>query len=447
MREPDGMDRSISRNTTVFVELCSGVDFEMSSDARKKQAAAQLPSPLTEAIVRNARAELSLGEWGLLEQCITCYGSQRMSASDLLFFAKTMAPRSTTLAELFRKPAAPAPVERAPALDQGASADDMACLLELSRTMTAEYLGKEACLNDTSELTMSSISDLPAPAEPAPTKPLSTQRPPAEKLRYQKEQRELLERFNRLVYFDQLIESKMQEQKKVASSDDTAEPMPRTPPRLETRRSSLQLNTAREEEPVPLRIQAPTKPPEMQRPTLIQLLRQSEEIQAKQDNQDHHNDTEGMGVLAEMIELKKQLKMKMSVADEKDFGQYYKGHVTLKSLATQAKGEDAILSLSDGNLSLVGGAELDQMLLSMPCSHVVLQPVPGHDNCIHFKTTKKNDKTAGLIIVLPSRLIRDKWLAASCSMDIKIEKWHATPGMSRECSRGTSKAALLRWLS
>jgi len=189
---------------------------------------------------------------------------------------------------------------------------------------------------------------------------------------------------------------------------------------LKTQRSSLPLDTAREEEPVPLRIQAPTKPPEMQRPTLIQLLRQSKEIQTKQDNQDHHNDTEGMGVQAEQIELKKQLKMKMSVAEENDFGQYYKGHVTLKSLATEANGEDAILSLSDDYLSLVGGADLDQMILSMPCSHVVLQPVPGHDNCIHFKTSQKNDKTAGLIIVLPSRLIRDKWLAASCSMDIKI---------------------------
>jgi len=281
------------------VRLCSRGDFESSFDERKKQAAAQLPTPLTEAIVRSARAELSQGERGSLEQCIACYGGQRMSAVDLLSFVKTMAPRSTTLAGLFRKPVAPAPVE----LDEGASADDMACLFELSRAMTVEDFSEKALSDDMLELMKSGTSDLPAPAKHTPTKPLATQRPALDILRQQKEQRELLERYNRLVHFDQLIESKIQDQKKVASSDDTAEPMPRTPPRSETRRSSLQFETVRQKIPVPLRIQAPPKPSETQRPTPIQLLGQSKEIRAKQDNQEQHNNNKAMEMLAELIKL------------------------------------------------------------------------------------------------------------------------------------------------
>jgi len=426
-----------ARSAEYFDRLCSSDDYESNFDARKNQAAAQLPAPLTEAIVRNARAELSQGEWGSLEQCIACYGSQSMSASDLLFCAKTMAPRSKTLAEVFGKHAPPAVALP----EDAASADDMASLFALSRAPTTEDLGEEASLDDMAELmAMSGMSALPAPAEPAPTtKPLKTQRPPADTMCRLTEQRELLERYNQLVHFDQWIEKQM------VFSDDTEEPLddipamsehaqpkpnrktpPRTPPGSYTQRSRLWTVYEDSEELVPVApmgIQAPTKASETQRPTPIQLLRQSTEIRAKHDNQEHYNDNTSMGVLAELIELKKQLQTKMSLADEKESGQYYKGHVTLKSLATQAKGEDAVLSLSDGNLSLVGGADLNQTLLSMPCSHVVLEPVPGHDNCIHFKTTKKNDKTAGVIIVLPSRSIRDEWLAASSSMDIKIEKW------------------------
>ena len=505
-----------------FERLCSSDDSESNFDARKKQAAAQLPAPLTEAMVRSARAELSQGERDLLEQCITCYNSQRMSAADLLSCAKTMAPHSETLAELFRKSAAPQSIEL---LDDEASADDMASLFVLSRASTTEDLGEEASLDDMAELmAMSGKSTLlPAPAEPEPTtKPLETQRPPADTmcklteqrellerynrlvhfgqwiekqmvfsndtkeplddipamsalpataepaptmlskqsppadtLRHCMEQRELLERYNRFVHLGQLMESKIQEPRferriqsqmqeaeiQMTSSHDTEDPMTmsdvptmfdsaqptlkcKTLPRSGTQQSRL--STIYEKEPVPvvpLHIPAPTKAPEMQRPTPIQLLRQSKKMQAKQDIQGQQNDNKGMGVLAELIELKKQLQTMMSVADEKESGQYYKGHVMLKNLATQAKGEDAILSLSDGNLSLVGGADLNETLLSMSFSHVVLGTVPGHDNCIHFKTTKKKDKTDGVIIVLPSRSIRDEWLAASSSMDIKIEKW------------------------
>jgi len=137
------------------------------------------------------------------------------------------------------------------------------------------------------------------------------------------------------------------------------------------------------------------------------------------------------------------------MVDEKDSGQYFEGHVMLKSLVTQATGDDAVLSLSDSKLSLVGGAELDQTLLSIPFSHVVLEPVPCHDNCILFKTSKKNDKPSGVTIVLPSRSIRDDWLAASSSMNIKIEKWRTTLGMScvEKPLNSTGAIQVIRWLS
>jgi len=84
-------------NAKVFDRLCSGVNYEtervyyataanrekgagISFGVNKKQSA-ELPAPLTEAIVCNARAELSQGEWGSLEQYIACYVSQRMSAA------------------------------------------------------------------------------------------------------------------------------------------------------------------------------------------------------------------------------------------------------------------------------------------------------------------------------------------------------------------------------
>jgi len=130
-----------------------------------------------------------------------------------------------------------------------------------------------------------------------------------------------------------------------------------------------------------------------------------------------------------------------------------KGQVTLKGVATGAKTAPAVLSLSAaGKLSLVGGAELHQTLLSIPFSHVLLELVPDHDNCIHLKANKEHDDTAGVIIVLPTRSIRDLWLSTSSHMGIRIDNWSASPDMSRDwtperplCATGT--LPLVRWLS
>jgi len=130
-----------------------------------------------------------------------------------------------------------------------------------------------------------------------------------------------------------------------------------------------------------------------------------------------------------------------------------KGQVALKGVATQAETISAVLTLSaGGNLSLVGGAELDEEFLSMPFSHVLLEPVPDHDNCIHLKAKKKNDDTAGIIIVLPTSSIRDLWLTVSKGMKIKIDKWRYSPDMSRDWTPERPLSAngalpLARWLS
>ena len=84
--------------------------------------------------------------------------------------------------------------------------------------------------------------------------------------------------------------------------------------------------------------------------------------------------------------------------------------VTLKGVVTQAKGIDAVLGLSGGNLSLVvvggGGRDLDQTLLTMPFSCVLLEPVPHHDTCIYLKVEMGTNSSAGacdtIVIILPS---------------------------------------------
>jgi len=90
---------------------------------------------------------------------------------------------------------------------------------------------------------------------------------------------------------------------------------PRTPPRTATQMSRLW--TIHEEEPVvvaPQRLRAASQPLEMQRPSPIQLLRKQNQIRAKQEEQDRLNDANRIGVLAELIELKRQLEMKSANA-------------------------------------------------------------------------------------------------------------------------------------
>jgi len=359
----------------------------LGSSEEKVAQETQLPFPLTVAVLCEAQKELSHGARGLLEQCMACYSTQRMSADDLLSCIKMMAPLSKTFTALFRtpaKPSAPAPSATLDVVEEEET-DDMSCLFVLSRASTeiAEDCGEEASPDDMTVLmAMSGVSIMPAPAQPAP---------------WEREKSELLERYNRLVLFDQLIDSKMQE----------------------LRFDRLIESKTREQQcAMPVKFPAPKTLPQKER----------------------HHGLMASQALAELIDLKMQLQMNAHAPFPKRHHMPTKGKVTLKGVATQAKGTDAVLSLSGGSLSLVvvggGGGELDQTLLSMPFSCVLLEPVLHHDTCIHLKAKMKKKSSAGacdtVVIVLPSRSIRDMWLAASSEMDIKIEKWRVPDHMSSE---------------
>ena len=391
------------RHPAVGDRLCSREDLTASFGKHTKAAqAARLPAPLTEAVLCEARKELSEGARGSLEQCVACYSTHRMSAADLLSCIKMMAPLSKTFTVLFQtpaKPSTPAPNATLNVVEEEET-DDMSCMFVLSRASTeiSQDCGEQASPDDMTVLmAMGGVSVMPAPAQPAP---------------WEREKNELLERYNRLVLFDQLIDSKMQE----------------------LRFDRLIESKTREEQcAMPVKSPAPQTPPQKER----------------------HHGLMASQALAKLIDLKMQLKMKAdtslcqstnSAKSDTPFAfpqrqpMPTRGKVTLKGVATQVKGTDAVLSLSGGSLSLVvvggGGGEENQTLLSMPFSCVLLEPVLHHDTCIHLKAKMKKNSSAGacdtVVIVLPSRSIRDMWLVASSEMDIKIEKWRVPDHMSSD---------------
>ena len=191
------------RHPEVGDRFCSSEDFTASVWARKTNAAQQswLPAPLTQAVLCEAQKELSQGACGALEQCVACYNTQRMSASDLLSCVQMMAPLSKTFAALFRKPAklsALAPSTMLDVVEEEVS-DDMPGLFVLSRAPTdlAEECGDEASPDDMAILmAISGVPIMPAPAQPTP---------------WEREKSELLEHYKRLVLFDKLVDSKIQE--------------------------------------------------------------------------------------------------------------------------------------------------------------------------------------------------------------------------------------------
>jgi len=137
--------------------------------------------------------------------------------------------------------------------------------------------------------------------------------------------------------------------------------------------------------------------------------------------------------LAELIDMKMQVQMKSDTSLSKGTNSAYSDpplvspdqgrgrprlgptmvKVTLKGVATQAKGIDAVLDLSGGSLSLVvvggGGRDLDQTLLTMPFSCILYEPVPQYDTCMYLKVDMGENSSAGacdtIVIILPSRRV------------------------------------------
>lgn len=93
-----------------------------------------------------------------------------------------------------------------------------------------------------------------------------------------------------------------------------------------------------------------------------------------------------------------------------------RGHVIIKARPSQERGLPVFLCLERGYLSLQGGSELDDELLSMSFDRVVISLVSGHDNmfrimvdCDTTRQGSNDDAVDRIIIALPDTSTRDKW--------------------------------------
>ena len=73
------------------------------------------------------------------------------------------------------------------------------------------------------------------------------------------------------------------------------------------------------------------------------------------------------------------------------------GHVTIKTRTSQLTGFAALLCIESGFISVVGGAELDDTILSMPLRYAELKVVPGHENLLELKVKNPDAKPNGIL--------------------------------------------------
>jgi hypothetical protein len=88
---------------------------------------------------------------------------------------------------------------------------------------------------------------------------------------------------------------------------------------------------------------------------------------------------------------------------------------------SQQTGFAAVLRIEEGFLSVIGGAELDDTVISMPLPYAELKVVPGHDNVLELKVKTPNGKPNGIFVVVSDCLVRDGWLEAFSAVGVKIE--------------------------
>ena len=96
-------------------------------------------------------------------------------------------------------------------------------------------------------------------------------------------------------------------------------------------------------------------------------------------------------------------------------------HVAVKTRASQQAGFAAVLRIEKGFLSVIGGAELDDTILSMPLPYAELKVVPGHDNVLELKVRTLGAKPNGILVVVSDCSVRDRWLEAFSAVGVKIE--------------------------
>jgi hypothetical protein len=103
-----------------------------------------------------------------------------------------------------------------------------------------------------------------------------------------------------------------------------------------------------------------------------------------------------------------------------------RGHVAIKTRASQKTGFPGLLCIAEDFITVVGGAELDETVLSMPLPYAVMKVVPDLDNVFELKVKTPNAKPKGIstiFLAVSNRYARDLWLEAFSAADIQIEGW------------------------
>ena len=96
------------------------------------------------------------------------------------------------------------------------------------------------------------------------------------------------------------------------------------------------------------------------------------------------------------------------------------GHVTIKTRTSQQTGFAGLLCIERGLISVVGGAELDDTILSIPLPFAELKVVPGHDNVLELQVKTPDAKPNGIFVVVSDCSARDRWLEAFSAVGVKI---------------------------
>ena len=97
------------------------------------------------------------------------------------------------------------------------------------------------------------------------------------------------------------------------------------------------------------------------------------------------------------------------------------GHVTIKTRTSQQTGFAALLRIEESFLSIIGGAELDDTVISMPLTYAELKVVPGHDNVLELKVKTPDGKPNGIFVVVSDCSVRNGWLEAFSAVGVRIE--------------------------
>lgn len=105
--------------------------------------------------------------------------------------------------------------------------------------------------------------------------------------------------------------------------------------------------------------------------------------------------------------------------------QHTRGYVTLKRSACDACGVSALLVLSRCRLSLLGGDNLDDVMLNPLHFHdLVVHPLSEHTNFgFYVAKTLYLDRTDAVFVSVPTLSLRDKWLVVFLERRVRIKEW------------------------